>query len=200
MCQFIETIKLYNSNYFNLEYHQRRVDLTQKKFFGISNLDLERILPDPEDFARGVYKLRIVYSEKLESVDISKYNVKSLKALRLVFSNEIDYSYKFSDRGIFDNLKKCCKSFEEILIIKNNLVTDTSFSNIALYKNGIWYTPESYLLNGTKRQSYLDKGILKEAEITLEKIFLYEKISLINAMLDLGDICIDVRDLIFVLK
>ncbi|AWB09722.1 4-amino-4-deoxychorismate lyase [Thermodesulfobium acidiphilum] len=195
MCQFIETIKLHNSDYFNLEYHQRRIDITQKKFFGTSNIDLKRTLPDPEDFGRGIYKCRIIYGEKVESIDISRYSVKRLESLRLIFSNQIDYSYKFSDRRIFDNLKKCCKGFEEILIVKNNFVTDTSYSNIAFYKNGVWYTPESYLLNGTKRQFYLDKGILKEAEITVDKIFFFEKISLLNSMLDLGEICMNVKSI-----
>jgi 4-amino-4-deoxychorismate lyase len=195
MCLFIETIKLYNSNYLNLEYHQKRVNETQKKFFGGYYINLESILPDPSNY-NGVFKCRIVYGREIENISINKYSVRSINSLKLIFSNEIDYGYKFSNREIFDNFKKFYKSFEEILIIKNNLVTDTSYSNIALYKNGIWYTPDSYLLNGTKRQFYLNKGILKEAEITVEKIFIYEKFSLINSMLDLDEVCVDVNNII----
>jgi 4-amino-4-deoxychorismate lyase len=75
-------------------------------------------------------------------------------------------------------------------------VTDTSYSNIAMYKNGIWHTPESYLLNGTKRQFYLNKCMLKETRITVDKIFDYEKLSLINSMLDLSEVCVDVKKII----
>lgn len=196
MCQFIETIKLFNSNYLNLEYHQKRVNLTQERFFGKCNIDLESILPNQENISDGCFKCRVVYGRGVESIGINKYSIRKIDSLKLISSNGIEYNYKFSNRKIFDNLKKYCNGSEEILIIKNYFVTDTSYSNIALYKNGIWYTPESYLLNGTKRQFYLNKGIIKETKITVDKIFDYEKVSLINSMLDLGEICLDAKDMI----
>lgn len=196
MCQFIETIKLFNSNYLNLEYHQKRVNLTQERFFGKCNIDLESILPNQENISDGCFKCRVVYGRDAESISINKYSIRKIDSLKLTSSNGIEYSYKFSNRKIFDNLKKYCNGSEEILIIKNYFVTDTSYSNVALYKNGIWYTPESYLLNGTKRQFYLNKGIIKEEKITVDKIFDYEKISLINSMLDLGEICLNAKDII----
>ncbi|MEO1784109.1 aminotransferase class IV [Thermodesulfobium sp. 4217-1] len=196
MCQFIETIKLYNSSYLNLEYHQKRVNAAQKEFFGKCNIDIESVLPNQENYNNGRFKCRIIYGRGVESISIDSYSIRKIDSLKLMSANEIEYSYKFFDREVFDNLKKHIKSSEEILIIKNNFVTDTSYSNIALYKNGIWHTPESYLLNGTKRQFYLDKGIIKETEITVDKIVAYEKVCLINSMLDLGEICMDVKNII----
>ncbi len=195
MCQFIETIKLYNSKFLNLEYHQKRVNFTQKLFFGKSYIDLESILPNTENY-KGCFKCRIIYGREIENISISRYFIRKIDSLKLISCNEIDYSYKFSNRTVFDNLKKHCRKSEEILIVKNSFVTDTTYSNIALYKNGIWYTPESYLLNGTKRQFYLNNGMLKETKITVDRIFDYEKLSLINSMLDLGEVCMDVKKII----
>ena len=54
---------------------------------------------------------------------------------------------------------------DDILIVKNGLLTDTSIANIALYDGNDWYTPLHPLLKGTKRAELLDKGVLKEKEI-----------------------------------
>ena len=51
---------------------------------------------------------------------------------------------------------------DDILIVKNGLLTDTSIANIALYDGNDWYTPLHPLLKGTKRAELLDKGVLKE--------------------------------------
>lgn len=59
---------------------------------------------------------------------------------------------------------------DEIIIIKNGLVTDTSFTNIAIYKHGMWLTPKHPLLLGTKRAALLEKGIIQEADITVDDL------------------------------
>ena len=40
---------------------------------------------------------------------------------------------------------------------------------------------------GTKRASLLEKHILKEADISVEALMRAQKVSLINAMIDLGE-------------
>jgi 4-amino-4-deoxychorismate lyase len=73
-----------------------------------------------------------------------------------------------------------------ILIIKEGLVTDTSFSNIALLAgDGQWVTPAPPLLPGTMRQSLLDRGRLKEKKVRLEDASLYREARMINCMMDL---------------
>lgn len=59
---------------------------------------------------------------------------------------------------------------DEIIIIKNGLVTGTSFTNIAIYKDGKWITPKHPLLLGTKRAALLEKGIIQEADITVDDL------------------------------
>ena len=75
----------------------------------------------------------------------------------------------------------------EILILKNGLITDVSFANIAFYDGKGWYTPDSPLLKGTKRAYYIEKGLLIEKRISPADLPKYQKARLINAMLDLED-------------
>ena len=49
--------------------------------------------------------------------------------------------------------------------VKNGRLTDTSYSNIALFDGNRWVTPAHPLLKGTMRQSLIDKGLLKEKGI-----------------------------------
>ncbi|MEQ1586514.1 MAG: hypothetical protein ABL895_11590, partial [Cyclobacteriaceae bacterium] len=46
-----------------------------------------------------------------------------------------------------------------------------------------WYTPASYLLKGTMRQSLLDAGLIKEATINHANYTQFESCKIINAML-----------------
>ena len=79
--------------------------------------------------------------------------------------------------------------------MKNNLVTDSYYANLAFYDGSNWLTPKSYLLPGVKRQYLLEMGLISEIEISLVDIQSFQKISLINAMLNLGEIEIPVSSI-----
>ncbi len=51
-------------------------------------------------------------------------------------NNTYDYSFKFEDRKEFENMKTKAKS-EEIIIVKNNHITDTSYTNLLFLKTKI---------------------------------------------------------------
>ncbi|NHW58601.1 aminotransferase class IV, partial [Escherichia coli] len=70
----------------------------------------------------------------------------------------------------------------EVIITQNGHITDTTFSNLIFLKNGEWFTPKSYLLNGVQRQNLLQKRRVKEAEITLDNLSKYSYFKIINAM------------------
>ena len=76
---------------------------------------------------------------------------------------------------------------DEIIIVKNGLVPDTSFTNIAVNDGDVWLTPKQPLLMGTKRAQLLGEGKLREADITLEQLMKDEKKSLIKARNELGE-------------
>ena len=96
--------------------------------------------------------------------------------------------YKSVDRSTLNELKKQQGDCDEILIIRDNHLTDTSYTNVALYDGQQWFTPSTPLLPGTMRQSLLDKGILQEREILVSDIPQYQQISLFNAMMELGEV------------
>jgi 4-amino-4-deoxychorismate lyase len=77
---------------------------------------------------------------------------------------------------------------DDILIIKNGMVTDTSYSNVIFRdKIGNWVTPSTCLLKGTRRLNLLKNRIITETDIRVSDLKYYNEIRLINAMIGIGD-------------
>ena len=187
MSRFIETIKIEDQKAHLIHLHQQRVDATFAHFCKEKTIDLENIFKKLEHDEDGLYKFRIVYDLNGNvTTRMIPYAVSEIHDFQIVVDNEIDYSFKFEDRKIFEILKTKSKA-SEIIIIKNNLVTDTSFSNILFKRKSEWFTPSSYLLNGVQRQHLLATKKIKEAEITLDNIKEFTHFQLINAMIDMDD-------------
>ena len=53
------------------------------------------------------------------------------------------------------------KHADDIIIVKNGLVTDSFYANLAFLKNGIWFTPETPLLLGVQRQFLLSQKTIQ---------------------------------------
>jgi 4-amino-4-deoxychorismate lyase len=51
----------------------------------------------------------------------------------------------------------------------------------------MWFTPAFPLLKGTKRQYYLENGVILEKEIKISDLHQYKMARLINAMIDLDE-------------
>jgi 4-amino-4-deoxychorismate lyase len=185
MCQFIETIRIENKMCLQLELHERRFKNTRRAFFGdVPFIDLASEIKLPESLTQKVYKCRIVYSSNIESITFDPYIIKNIQSLQLIEDDFIDYTFKFEDRSMFNQylIKKLA---DDILIIKNGFITDTSFSNIVFFDGTKWITPSTYLLNGTQRQRLLQQGAITEAQITPTDLKYFRFAKLINAMLDL---------------
>ena len=184
MYQLLETIKLEKGQVCNLRYHQRRVDDSRMILFNIKEqLDIEPVINVPLRARQGVYKCRIAYGKEINDIQYIPYLTKKIKSLQLVEDNEIDYKYKYANRECFDSLLDDCIC-DEILIVKNGFVTDTSFSNIIFFDGNRWYTPAFPLLKGTKRQQLLDEGKIIAEEIRPLDLKHFSKAMLINSMLD----------------
>lgn len=196
MCRFIESLKIKDGLIENIDFHDIRVKETSefflKKQISIYNF-LDKI--DIKKAAQGIYKLRIVYDNELVEYSIDKYEKKIISSLKIVESDRYFYKYKFENRTDFSKLLDSKGSCSDILITVNGYLTDASFSNIALKKNNIWFTPDTFLLNGTKRQLLINQGIIKEETVKIYDISQYEEISLINSMLELGETVIPVKSL-----
>ena len=190
MSQFIESIKVEDQELFLLEFHQKRVNDTFAHFGKEGSIDLEKIFKNLNHDEDGLYKLRLTYDldKKIRTMMIP-YAIPEIQDFQLVENNIYDYSFKFEDRKELEKMKMKSKA-EEIIIVKNNHITDTSFSNILFQKGREWFTPSTYLLNGVQRQNLLKKKKIKEAEITLQNIKEFSHFQLINALNDFDDMFI----------
>lgn len=190
MSQFIESIKVEDQELFLLEFHQKRVNDTFAHFGKEGSIDLEKIFKNLNHDEDGLYKLRLTYDlDKKFRTMMIPYAIPEIQDFRLVENNIYDYSFKFEDRKELEKMKAKSKA-EEIIIVKNNHITDTSFSNILFQKGKEWFTPKTYLLNGVQRQNLLKKKKIKEAEITLQNIKEFSNFQLINALNDFDDMFI----------
>ena len=136
----------------------------------------------------GIVKARVVYGEKgIEDLSYSPYAVRHVHSLALMQADTIDYTYKSAGREPLNCLFSLRGACDDILIVKQGLLTDTSIANIALSDGTHWYTPAHPLLKGTKRAELLDKGILTEKDIRMEELSAYSTVRLFNAMIDWGE-------------
>ena len=184
MCLLFETIKLKDGVFFNLPYHFNRMNASRKILFRTETCILpETLLTVPVSCQQGIFKCRVVYDHYIHSIEFVPYAARKIKTLQIIHDDNIKYPFKFADRSNFQNLKSKVNA-DEIIIVKKGWLTDTSFSNIVFYDGNKWLTPASPLLNGTKRQELLEKGIIYEKKIRIGDLKNYSKVRLINAMLD----------------
>jgi len=180
---FLETIKAVDGETLNIDYHQKRYESVLKSF-GITLVrNLKFLVKAPKD---GIYRCRVVYSPENLHVDITyhRYNKRAVSSLKLVFDDMIDYSLKSTCRDDLNKLFDLKDDCDDVLIVKNLFITDTSIANIAIFKNNIWLTPKTPLLKGTTRQRLLDEGKIVEADIHVDELKTISKIALFNAMID----------------
>ena len=190
MSQFIESIKVEDRKIFLLDHHQKRVDATFAHFGKEGSINLSEIFRNLDHDEDGLYKLRISYDlNKNFRTQLIPYAISEINNFQLVVNNVYDYSFKFEDRKELEKMLQQARS-GEIIIVKNNHITDTSFSNILFKKGKDWFTPSTYLLNGVQRQHLLQKNKIKEAEITMQNVSEYSHFQLINAMNDFDDMFI----------
>lgn len=195
MCRFIETIRISNGEICNLSYHDKRLNDTRRHFWKSSpEIQLkDHIKPVSET---GVIKVRVEYGEKgIENISYTPYVLRRVQSLAILRSDTIEYTYKSTDRDAINQLFEQRGSDDDILIVKQGLLTDTSIANIALFDGDNWYTPRKPLLKGIKRTLLLEKGILHEKELTPKDLPSFSTVRLFNAMIDWGEQEISVRDI-----
>ncbi|WP_324172307.1 aminotransferase class IV [Sulfurimonas sp.] len=165
----------------HLDYHQKRYESVLKSFgiYVFHNLDC--YLKPP---LSGIYKCRVVYNENILEVSYLLYKKREIKSLKLVYYDNIEYFQKSASREKLNYLFNLRQNSDDILIVKNKLISDTTIANVAFLKDGLWFTPSKPLLNGTTRQRLLDEGKLKETNIRVDDLKQYSKIALLNAMID----------------
>lgn len=188
MYQLIETICFENGLFQRLHLHEARMNRSRQQLGGYTDkLSLTGRLIPPTSPEGHKFKCRIIYGKSIESIEYEPYTLKGINSLKLIADDSIDYTHKFKDRSVLNRLLEQRGEADEMLVVKNGLLTDTSFSNVVFLKNGNWYTPATPLLPGTRREDYLQKGAITPCNIRAEELSLYKEARLINAMRSLEE-------------
>lgn len=179
--KFLETIKSINGKAHHLKYHQKRLDSVLNFLNSAVEYNLEDLLDPPLE---GLYKCRVVYDKANIEVTYIPYVKKEVKSLKIIHCNSIEYDKKYENRDVINKLFIQKEKCDDILIVKDLLVKDTSISNIAFYNGENWITPKSPLLQGTTKTRLIESGFLLEQDIYINELKLFSKVALMNAMID----------------
>lgn len=194
MYRFIETICINDGVIENLSAHDERMNNTIRMHYGSSVMPVSL-----EDFittegCKGRTRCRVEYTSAVEKVEYFPYRIREVKSLQLVNDDSAEYSFKYADRYVLDRNFALRGDADDVVIVRSGMLTDTSIANIALYKDGKWYTPKYPLLKGTRRARLLAEGIIEEDIIMANCLQEYEKIRLFNAMIGFGEVEIDINN------
>jgi 4-amino-4-deoxychorismate lyase len=188
MCLLIESVKVQNRQLYNIEAHNDRVAYSRRTVFGLENkMDLRDFITLPDTLDDGLFKCRIIYAQEVQKVEFLPYTPKTVRTLRIIHDDAIQYQHKFLNRSCIENLLPGTDA-DDILVVRQGYVTDTSHANIVFFDGKNWVTPVRPLLFGTKRQILLERGVIQLREIACTDLNQFTQAALINAMLDIGDI------------
>lgn len=189
LTSFFETIKIEDGVVFHLEYHQKRYESVLRSFGHKKFVEIASYINPPPS---GLHRCRFVYTLANEiKVSYYKYKKREVNQLKLVYDNRVLYREKSMNREELTRLFEQREECDDILIVKNDYITDTSIANIALYDGKDWFTPRKPLLKGTTRARLLEEKKLIEADITPSMLKNYSQVALLNAMIDF-DILADI--------
>ncbi len=172
-------------------YHQKRVDQTYHDVFGIpSELNLELSLAGEElsEFGDRDAKARIVYDRSgQQRMLLSAYTPLHIDRLQVIpLVDEEYYPYKSTDREWIDSYTSQLPQGTDALFVRDGLVRESSYTNLAMLVNGRWYTPSEPLHRGTTLDRFVGLGHLIPSDIRLEDMRECEEIRLFNALLGWG--------------
>ena len=189
MYPLFETVCIRDAKVMYPEWHIRRYEESFLRFYGyppqeplfdsVSLIDSLQRLP-----ASDTVKMKILYGSKGKIVELLPYSSKNIQTLKMVEADDIDYSLKFADRSCLDELTSQRGIYDDILIIKDEMVTDSSFCNIVFFDGDRYITPSTPLLRGVARQRLLDLGVIEEREVRAVDRDKFVSFVLINAMRD----------------
>lgn len=191
MSPLVESFKLKDGVIQNLGYHQSRLDRSMAELFpGAEPIDLSQSISVPEQCTIGIFKIRVVYGPAIETIEFEPYQFRSIQSLKVVHHPTIAYHLKYTDRQILDSLFAQRGDGDDIIIVKNGWVTDSFAANLLFFDGQRWFTPSTPLLKGIKRQFLLDQGTIVEKDIRIDELRNYQKVGLINAMIDFDEMSV----------
>lgn len=187
MYPFIETICIEEGKIDNLAYHNRRMNKTRQDIFGsLAPLDLaDYIVPEPY---RERTKCRVEYGATIGKVEYDSYRIRPVRSLQAVSCDAIEYRYKSGNRDMLNRLFAQRGECDDILIVKNGFLTDTSICNVAFWNGSVWLTPRIPLLEGIRRAYLLEKEEMVLSDIRTDDLSQFSRVRLYNALINFGEI------------
>lgn len=183
MCQFplFETIAILDGKPQNLAYHQARFEQAMRDYFQVEPLwQLADLITVPKEYQQGLVRCRLDYNACDYRVQFFVYTPRKFSRLQCVYTENLDYRFKYADRKRLDSLKTL--QSDEVIIINNGCVSDCTIGNLLFFKAGKWYSSCDYLLKGTQLSYLVDQGVVELVKIPVETISTYEKVMIVNAL------------------
>ncbi len=182
---FIETIRLNKGHLCNISFHDKRLNHTRQVHFKSQDKwSLGEMVSIPQNFQKGLYKCRVTYGKEIEKIEFEPYQPRSIQHLRLINNDSIEYDFKYQNRELLNGLFAQRGEADDVLIIKNGFVTDTSYANIVFWEGTKWVTPDTFLLPGTQRTRLLEEKVIFEQKIRAQDLPKFSHARLVNSMLD----------------
>lgn len=167
----------------------------RKALFGIEEkLDLKETL-SLQQLPKTWTKCRITYAEQVEKIEFEAYQIRPVHSLCLVEDNTIEYQHKYQDRSHLAHLFAQRGGCDNILIVKNDFITDSYYANVVFENEDGFFTPDVPLLEGVQRQDLLHKKQIEICPIRPTNIKCYQRVHLINAFLTLGDCVVNAKNI-----
>lgn len=189
MCQFLETIQLLDGEFKRLDLHQARMEKAMADFYPNEFCPVLSKRLNETDFPKvGLFKCRVIYDAEIRLIEFIPYVTPIINTLKIVDTDIASLPYKMADRTEYQKVFAKKDVCDDVLLVKNGLLTDTSYCNIALFDGKQWFTPRYPLVMGVNRAELLAKGILEEKEIKLDTLMNFQRISLFNALNEFGKI------------
>lgn len=196
MSLLFESICVLNGRVFNNKWHELRYRSAYSEVFG--EFPKESLLANmqiPSEFQNGKVKLKIIYAQNQKKFFFKHYKNQKIERLKIVYNDELDYSLKFIDRQILNELFSFKENCDDVLIIKNGEVTDTSYGNVIFFDGKSWITPKNPLLEGTCRARLISEGKVSEKVVRIRDLKSLKGAKVINAMRDLEQKMIPIKNI-----
>jgi len=198
MCRFLETIKLNNGEFYRLKYHQDRINNCFAMFYPDVNVpDLSVFLSHNSFPEEGLWKCRVLYDlHGFQKPEIIKYEIRDIKTMKIIETDLEAMTYKSTERQAISKLYDLRGDCDDVLLVRNGCVADSSYTNIAMFDGDKWITPKRPIIFGTNRAYLLDNNLITEGDIAISDISKFQKIRMFNAMIEFGEIELDISSII----
>ena len=189
MYQFLETIQLRDGEFNRLNLHQQRMQGAVSAFYpDVSVPSLSKQLSEMDFPADGLFKCRVIYDSEIRKIEFLPYTLPVIRSLRIVETDIDSLPYKMADRSGYQALFAKRGDRDDVLILKNGLLTDTSYCNIALYDGSQWVTPALPLIQGVNRAQLINDRRVITKDLSSDDLLNYKQIRLFNALIEFGEI------------